>query len=130
MAEVTLYYLYLNQVSSMATELELDLEQIGESIEDNHQIRRQIDGTYRVFISPGASHTIPVNLGLVTRTDGDQIRTWAETTTLVQLRDPLGRKIYGVIDRATLREEPMTDDTATIRRLSFSLREVTWSEAV
>jgi len=93
MAGVTLDRLYLHTAADLSDYLAVYLDDLSESPEGPAEAREYANGRVRLITRPGIKSNVQIRLDLVSAADVQQLRTRAKT--LLMLRDPFGRKLWG-----------------------------------
>jgi len=124
MASVALDTVYLALVSNLTAPLLLDVPGIDDDDEGFGEVRSYANGRQRSISGAGGRRTIDLEPDWLTRAEVALLRSWKKQ--MVLYRDPTGRKIYGVFHR--VRSSPYILNQ--MERVSFTLTEVTFSEAV
>lgn len=126
MTTVTLEQLWVHDANNEATYKTAWLSSLDESPSITGGPRTMASGAVRHFSRTGTVVSLSVSLELVARTTVDQLREWIGT--VVMLREPRGRKLWGTFDALTVSEVPGADtDTVNV---SFTFQQTTHTEVV
>lgn len=127
MASVNLDFLYLHRADDESIFLALDLAEEVATPQKQGEVRRLASGRRRAVLRPGSDHPVDISLDLVSRADRETLVDWIETGTLLILREPRGRVLWGHIFEAPVEESALTEDALSI---SFTFQPITHSEEV
>ena len=128
MASVALDELWLHEAASNSTYITSVLSTLRETTAKPGAVRMYAGGNSRSVTSAGFSREFQVELRLADRADVDQLRRWVEAGTLLLLREPLGRRLWGVSYDLGVNELPGT--SGDFADVSFTFRRTSYSEAV
>lgn len=124
MAIVLLNRLWLHDAANLADNVAIRVQQIDEEKSVDGDVRKYAGGRLRSVSSAGTRRTVEVELRLIERADVDTVKGWVGRKLM--LRDPRGRKIFGVFHEVEVEEWPARD-RATV---TFTFEELSHSEAV
>jgi hypothetical protein len=123
-ASVALDTVHLALASDLAMQLLLDVPGIEDDDQGFGEVRTYAGGRRRSVSRTGNARTISLAPDWMARAEVAQLRTWLGRVVLY--RDPTGRKVYGVFHALSSSPYIVND----MERVSFTLTEVTYSEAV
>jgi hypothetical protein len=126
MATVTLDTVTLSLASSPATMLFLDVPALEDTDSLIGEVRAYANGRTRSITKPGSTRTIPLAPDWVSAADIVTLKSWRGQTVL--LRDPFGRKVWGVFYGVQVAERVIVGTGAST--VSFTITEITYTEAV
>lgn len=127
MAIVTLADVWVHQVSDLSSFVQVYAGSISERSGISGEVRRYANGVTRAITTLGTTRTVKVDLPFVSRADIDLMETWVATPVMV--RDPLGRKTFGMFFSVDIEDRPIGDPTS-ILSASFELSELSITEEV
>ena len=128
MATVTLTKVWLHDATDLSTNITIKASLLVEKPSRVAPVRKYAGSRFRLILVPGVEKSYVVTFLHLSRSNVDQLRTWAGK--LLLLRDSLGRKLYGRFDEPTFREIPIPDSATKVFRARITFDEVTHSEAV
>lgn len=127
MASVALDELWVHQVSDFSSFVRVYMGSLSEESGMSGEVRRYANGVTRAVTTLGTTKRVSVELPYVLREDFETLESWVSTPVMV--RDPLGRKVFGMFFSLNADEKPIGDIT-TVFRASFELSELSLSEEV
>lgn len=127
MASVTLNDLWIHQVADFSSYVQVYMGALSEESGSEGEVRRYANGVTRAITTATRSRTVSVELPFLLRTDLQTLQDWAGQP--VMIRDPLGRKVFGVFFSVEVSERPIGDVT-TVLSAGFELSELSLSEEV
>jgi len=125
MAEVSLQVVWLHAAADLADVLEVDMVSCTETVGSAVQVRAYAGGRRRLIVSPGSVESLRFATPELDRATWDGLRR--RVGVLQMLRDPRGRKWWGVIASVDGDEDVAED---LVRRASFVFERVTVTEEV
>lgn len=128
MASVTLEDLWLHEAADNTVSITAIVTSLDEAANVAGEVRRYANGRLRAVSRTGLARTLDVGLELADRDNVDQLRTWVEDHTLLMLRDPLGRILWGRIFGLSVSEIAGAD--VAFADASFTFNEVSYDESV
>lgn len=125
MASIRLDTVLLGPVDDLTSQVRLDVASLRERDGKAGEVRTYANGRRRHVARAGRQRTVTVQAEVLrNRVLLHSLRSWEGQTVL--LRDPRGRKVYGVFFDLEI-DENITADLATV---SLTLTETTFSEVV
>jgi len=126
-ASISLPELWVHQASNLATFVKVHAGTISEETQISGEVRRYANGVFRAITVAGTSRTVAVSLPFLARADLKILEGWVGLPVMV--RDPLGRKVFGVFFRLDTSERPLGDINTALQS-GFSLSTLSLSEEV
>lgn len=127
MASVTLDELWIHQVADLTQFVRVYMGSLNEESGVTGEVRRYANGVTRAITTLGTTRRVRVELPYVARADYETLESWVAQPVMV--RDPLGRKVFGMFFAVSADEQPI-GDISTILRAGFDLSELSLSEEV
>lgn len=126
MASITLDTLFLHDATDLSAYVAFDADLVSLSERASHsgEVRTYAGGRQRLITRPGEPRTINVKFEYVSPSEQQALRDWIGV--LLLLRDPRGRKVYGVFHEMDVSERNPIDYTD----INFAFQQVTASEEV
>lgn len=125
MAQVTLDDVWFHLPDQPSSFVRATLTSEREITTRSTQVRNYAAGRRRAITRPGTSRTLFLGLDLAERVDIVQLQAWEGA--VVMLRDPRGRKLWGIYDGLTVDELSGQEQVANV---TLVFVEVTWDEAI
>ena len=128
MAVVTLTEAWIHLASDLSQSVTADLTGEGATTTPAVEVRRYASGRLRGIVRVGAGKAFRVQLGLADRADAKTLDGWVEDGEELMLRDPVGRKYWGLI--TDYAEDEISGTDGTFVNVSFTFTRITKSEVV
>lgn len=127
MAMVTLQELWIHQASDLSSYISVYMGALSEESGSEGETRGYANGVTRLITTLAIRRQVSVELPFLARTDFETLQEWAGQP--VMIRDPLGRKCFGVYFTIDASERPI-GDVATVLGAGFELSQLSLSEEV
>lgn len=127
MATVTLSDLWIHQVSDLSAFVQVYMGSLSEESGSDGEVRHYANGVTRAVTTATRTRTVSVELPFLARVDFELLQDWAGQP--VMIRDPLGRKVFGVFFSVEASERPIGDVTMVLSA-GFELSQLSLSEEV
>lgn len=128
MASVTIINnLYIHRLDDLSVFITTYLGAINEDVGITGEVRHYANGVLRAITTPGQVRRLRIDMPYMARPDLAVLQSWAGLPVMV--RDPVGRKVFGVVFTVGVTDQPI-GDAATVLGVSFDLFQLSLSEEV
>lgn len=125
MASVTVPTVLIAPADDLAAQIELDVSALSDEDGVMGEVRTYASGRRRSVSRVGRARSLPIAFDVVGQRDLlALIKSWCGLVVFV--RDPRGRKVWGVYYSVTVKEAIVVDKA----EVSFTLTEITYDESV
>lgn len=127
MATLDLSALWIHRADDFSVMLNIPLAGLTTQKQQTTSVKAMANGTLRAVTTPETRNQYRVILELIDRTQLAALESW--TAIPLMIRDPFGRKLFGVMSTVPAQEQPIQNKTL-VGRVSFTFDEITMTEEV